>query len=194
RLLIVKLLGQVGFEVREAENGQQALKLAQQWQPQLILMDMRMPIMDGYESTRKIRALEPDSLHAPCKIIALTASAFESKRAETIAAGCNDYLRKPFQENELFAKLQEHLDVKYIYQNDDNQTPATENSSPQLTSASLQGMPCEWRLEFKQAAAELNEARLEELIRQIPPEHQSIVQPLTDLVCNFQFEKLIELL
>ncbi|MEL7078392.1 MAG: DUF3365 domain-containing protein [Cyanobacteria bacterium J06582_2] len=194
RLLIVKLLSQVGFEVREAENGQQALELALQWQPHLILMDMRMPIMDGYESTRKIRALEPNSPHAPCKIIALTASAFESKRAETTAAGCNDYLRKPFKENELFVKLQEHLGVKYIYQGDDNKTPAIENLSPQLTSVSLQEMPRQWRLEFKQAAAELNEARLEELIRQIPQEHQSIVQPLTDLVSNFQFEKLIELL
>ena len=198
RLLIVKLLSQVGFEVQVAENGQQALELAQQWQPHLILMDMRMPIMDGYESTRKIRAIEQGNqtpAHT-CKIIALTASAFESKRTETIEAGCNDYLHKPFKENELFAKIQEHLEVKYIYQKDNNDDLANikEERSFHLTPESIQIMPSAWLQEFKQAAAELNEAKLEELIQQIPDEHSQIIVPLRDLVTNFQFEKIFELI
>ncbi|MEM9509488.1 MAG: DUF3365 domain-containing protein, partial [Cyanobacteria bacterium P01_E01_bin.35] len=198
RLFIVKLLSQVGFEVKEAEDGQQAFKLAQQWQPHLILMDMRMPVMDGYESTKKIRAVEQSNLNPvpTVRIIALTASAFESKRAETIAAGCDDYLRKPFKENQLFAKIQEHLGVTYIYQEDlqDDTSNHPETALPlPLTSDSLRVMPESWLQEFAQAAAELNEAELENLIQQIPVDYNQLAQSLRDLVHNFQFEKLVEL-
>ena len=197
RLLIVKLLSQVGFEVREAEDGKQAWEIARTWQPQLILMDMRMPVMDGYEATRQIRIVEADlAVTNPCKIIALTASAFESKRAETIKAGCDDYLRKPFKANELFATLKEHLDLEYIYQEADNAEVDTTPPAPQtfqLTTASLQVMPDTWLQEFKQAAAELNEIKLAELIQQIPEQQDRLVAPLTDLVENFQFERLFEL-
>ena len=200
RMLIVKLLTQVGFEVKEAQNGKQAWEMSQQWHPQLILMDMRMPIMDGYESTIKIRASEQNNsnLGDRIKIIALTASAFESKRAATIEAGCDDYLSKPFKESQLFAKIQEHLGVKYIYQENlsnslsDRQSNATQ--SFELTSDRLQVMPDEWLQQFKQAAAELNEIKLEELIQQIPNEHSYLVQPLINLVDNFQFEKIFELI
>jgi|GEM_PF-1468213 len=200
RLLIVKLLTQVGFEVKEAENGQQALELSQQWQPHLILMDMRMPIMDGYESTRRIRALEARALNSimRTKIIALTASAFEAKCAATLKAGCDDYLRKPFKANKLFAKIQEHLGVKYIYQQD-AESDINHNSGKtqkliQLTSGSLRVMSDDWLQELKQAAAELNETKLQELIQQIPEQHNCLAQSLTNLVNNFQFECIVELL
>lgn len=199
RLFIVKLLNQVGFVVKEAENGKQALEIFQQWQPHLILMDMRMPVMDGYESTKQIRITEEKTLNLihPTRIIALTASAFESKRAATIKAGCDDYLRKPFQENELFAKIQKHLEVEYIYQeNSDNEMASqlSADKSYQLTSKSLKVMPTAWLQQLKQAAAELNETKLEDLIQQIPPEYSYLTQPLTDLVNNFQFEKIFELI
>ncbi|MEM6610747.1 MAG: ATP-binding protein [Cyanobacteria bacterium P01_C01_bin.72] len=191
RLLIVKLLGQVGFEVKEAENGQQAVEQAQQWQPDLILMDMRMPIMDGYEATRQIRAMKNS-----CKIIALTASAFISKQKQTIDAGCDDYLRKPFPEHELFAKIQENLPVEYIYQDDSNnlEHDLTETASFQLTSKSLKVMPDNWLEQLQQAAGELDEIRLTELIDQISDEHHHIAQQLADLVNNFQFERIFELI
>ena len=199
RLLIVKLLTQVGFTVKEAENGKEAFEMSQQWQPHLILMDMRMPIMDGYESTRQIRAAEKQdrSLRGSVKILALTASAFESKRAETLKAGCDDYLRKPFKEDRLFAKIQEHLSVKYIYQEDlerEREARSPVSESFLLTSSSLQVMPDKWLQELKQAACELDEAKLETSIGQIPDEHSHLAQSLMDLVNNFQFEKILELI
>ncbi|MEM8719840.1 MAG: DUF3365 domain-containing protein, partial [Cyanobacteria bacterium P01_G01_bin.39] len=196
RLFVLKLLSQVGFEVQEAENGKQALNLATTWQPHLILMDMRMPVMNGYESTKKIRLAEQNSEFASTKIIALTASAFASKQAQTIAAGCDDYLRKPFKENQLFAIIQKHLAVKYIYQQLDTDHAFTKQETGEilpLTSDALNVMPEPWLQEFKLAAAELNDARLENLIQQIPIEHNSLAQSLIDLVHNFQFEKLIDL-
>lgn len=190
RLLVVRLLSQVGFEVKEAKNGKQALELCQKWHPDLIFMDMRMPIMDGYESTRRIRAMGSD-----CKIIALTASAFASKQEETIEAGCDDYLRKPFKESDLFTKIKEHLAIQYIYQEDSDNVEDDLNKASflKLTSTSLQIMPESWLQELKQAAGELDEVKLKELIAQIPEENNDISSSLTNLTDNFLFKQIFDL-
>ena len=195
RLLAAKLLMQVGFEVAEAENGKQALEMATQWQPQLILMDMRMPIMDGYEATRLIKQ---DTLGKSIKVIALTASAFESKRSATLKAGCDDYLRKPFRENQLLDKISQQLGVEYIYEDNqldpNSEKNSSEKSENHLTSDSLAMMNLEWRENFRKAATELDEPKLRDLINQIPENYNHLGKSLTELVNNFQFERLITLL
>ncbi|WRH65568.1 MAG: ATP-binding protein [Planktothrix sp. GU0601_MAG3] len=112
RLLLVKLLTQLGLEVREASNGLEAVQLWREWQPDLTWMDIRMPVLDGYEATKQIRALEQgkDSI-----IIALTAQASQSDRSLALAAGCNDYMSKPFQEQLLFQKMAQYLGLEYRY-------------------------------------------------------------------------------
>ncbi len=204
RLLIVRLLEQVGFEVQQAENGQQAIETWEQWQPDLILMDMRMPVMDGYSATKYIKQ---QSKANQTKIIALTASAFESKRTATLEAGCDDYLRKPFKENQLLAKIKEHLGVEYIYEESSQCLVKSDRSIPQaslentseerpdqLNSESLKCMPMKWLQQFKQAATELDETKLESLIKQIPEVYNYLVPPLSNLVNNFQFERIVELI
>ncbi|MBD0336412.1 MAG: response regulator, partial [Cyanobacteria bacterium Co-bin13] len=114
RQLLVKLLSTVGFEVRQAVNGEDAISQAKSWHPHLIWMDVRMPVLDGYEATRWIKQ-QAGTGPAP-KIIALTANAFEEERAAALAAGCDDFLRKPIQEESLFNKMAEHLGVRYVYQ------------------------------------------------------------------------------
>ena len=99
RELLVKFLITVGFQTRTATNGREAIAISQQWQPDLIWMDMRMPIMDGYEATRQIKA------HPSGKkpiIIALTATAFEEERGKILDVGCDDFVRKPFKEEDIF--------------------------------------------------------------------------------------------
>ena len=119
RLLLKKLLENVGFEVREAINGQKALEVYQEWQPNLIWMDMRMPVMDGYEATRKIKELEKETQpEIRTRIIALTAHAFEEERQEIMAAGCDDFVRKPFKPEDIFNILASHLGVQYIFEED----------------------------------------------------------------------------
>ncbi|MEE3717010.1 7TM diverse intracellular signaling domain-containing protein [Tumidithrix elongata RA019] len=125
RQLILKTLSPIGFELKEAENGEVAVALWESWKPHLIWMDMRMPILDGYEATSKIRERErllaekesmvSNSKFSKTVIIALTASAFEEKRSLVLAAGCDDYVRKPVQQETVFAKIAEHLGVRYLY-------------------------------------------------------------------------------
>ncbi len=112
RLLLVDLLLDLGFEVREAVNGQEAIQQWQTWSPALIWMDMRMPVMDGYAATRKIKALAQE--HPPV-IVALTANAFEEDHQIALEAGCDDFVRKPFQEQDLVETLAKHLGVRYRY-------------------------------------------------------------------------------
>nr|MDJ0845301.1 PAS domain S-box protein [Crocosphaera sp.] len=98
RILLVKLLSSMGFNVRQASNGQEALDIWEHWQPHLIWMDMRMPILDGYKATERIKATPQGQ---ETVIIALTASAFEEERNLVLSAGCDDFMRKPFREEVL---------------------------------------------------------------------------------------------
>ncbi len=115
RRLLVDILTNQGFTVREAENGEVARQLWQSWHPQLIWMDLQMPLMDGYTATRWIR--EQEKLQQqdasldfiPTIIIAITANVLESDRQNVLAAGCNDCVYKPFREDFLLQKIAEHL-------------------------------------------------------------------------------------
>ncbi|HQM50768.1 MAG TPA: response regulator, partial [Candidatus Hydrogenedentes bacterium] len=112
RQLLAKLLATVGFEVREAADGQEALALLSEWRPALMLMDMRMPVMDGYEATRRIKAM-PDGGNT--LIVGVTASAFEEKKNEVLAAGVDGFLAKPFKEEQLFGVIHDLLGTEYEY-------------------------------------------------------------------------------
>jgi CheY-like chemotaxis protein len=113
RKLLVKIFQPVGFQVREAANGVEALAVWEAWEPHLIWLDMRMPVMDGYETTRRIKATTRGMATV---IIALTASALEEDKAVILSEGCDDYLRKPFREEDLFDAIARHLGVLYVYE------------------------------------------------------------------------------
>ena len=103
--LLVELL-EDEYELVTASDGAEGVKLANQENPDLILMDISMPVMDGYEATRRIKA-KPDLAHIP--IIALTAHAMGGDEGKAREAGCDDYLVKPLDDDLLFEKLEEFL-------------------------------------------------------------------------------------
>ena len=190
----------MGFEIQEAENGQAAIDLWQQWQPHLIFMDMQMPILNGYEATQRIRALEQSRAEdLPfTRIIALTASAFAEQRQESLTAGCNDFVGKPFRREELLKVLSQHLGGQYLDEavateaNSQISTPRKPNYI--LDSVALTIMPAEWIAQLRFAAAQGNDAKSLKLIAQIPPEHSSLIEALTDLVEKYQFDQLTALM
>ncbi len=113
RLLLINLLAQVGFEVREAQNGEEAVAVFEDWHPHLIWMDMRMPVKDGYAATQEIRTLPGGQA---VKIVAITASVLEEQQGEILASGCDDLVRKPFRDNEIFETMAQLLEVEYVYE------------------------------------------------------------------------------
>ena len=106
RQILRDLLGNAGYELIEAVDGEQALAAYAKQRPDLILMDIQLPIVDGYETTRRIRA-DPESKAIP--IIAVTSYALVGDEDKALAAGCNDYVTKPYSPRALLAKVQEHL-------------------------------------------------------------------------------------
>jgi CheY-like chemotaxis protein len=106
RELIVQLL-EDQYEVIEAVNGQEGVELAERERPELILMDLSLPVMDGWEATRRLKA-NGDLRSIP--VIALTAHAMKGDREKALAAGCDDYLVKPLDEDELMARIAKYLE------------------------------------------------------------------------------------
>jgi signal transduction histidine kinase/DNA-binding NarL/FixJ family response regulator len=193
RQLLVKLLSPLGFDLREAENGQQALEIWQEFAPQLIWMDMRMPVMDGYQAAQRIKATTQGQATA---IIALTASAFEEERAVVLSAGCDDFLRKPFREADIFALMHKHIGVKYVYAVD-SQLMAVPESREKIQLEDLAsdraGLPTELLAQLIEGA-ELGDIELiDQAIAQIRPLHPALAEELARLAHFFEYDKIIKL-
>lgn len=191
RNLLTKLLDTVGFDTRAAANGKEAIALWQTWQPHLIWMDMRMAVMDGYEATREIKAKSQNQT----VVIALTASAFDEQQSEIFAAGCDDLVRKPFQEEVIFEKMSQYLGVKYIYEEDnfefENKIPT--NSKIILTPQDLGVMSAEWVNSLHQAALEVDADLILQIIEQIPEQYQTLADKLRRLTLQYDFDAIIEI-
>ncbi len=190
RKLLLELLQPIGFALKDARNGQEAVEIWQQWHPNLIWMDMRMPIMSGYEATRQIKS----DLQAPATtIIALTASTLEEEKAVVLAAGCDDFVRKPFRAEIIFEKLAQYLNVKYIYEQ--VHSPATSQlaNADRLTAIALAVMPEQWLRELAEAAVLIDQQLVSQLLDQIPEQHQALVTAIQNEVDNFDFDRLMNL-
>ncbi|HET9693653.1 MAG TPA: response regulator [Steroidobacteraceae bacterium] len=112
RAILCHLLASIGIEVLEAENGRDALELARRERPDAAMMDLVMPVMDGFEAIRRLRA---DPALARLRIIALSASAFDATRAQSLAAGCDAFLTKPLRFDEALQVLGRELDLQWLY-------------------------------------------------------------------------------
>ncbi|NJL60462.1 MAG: response regulator [Desulfobacteraceae bacterium] len=194
RRLLIKLLEPLGFDLREAENGQEAVAISESWEPHLIWMDMRMPVMDGYEATRRIRNTAKGQATA---IIAFTASAFEEERSVVLSAGCNDFLRKPFREAELFDIMSRHLGIRYIYDEDEalpdsGQTKKDHRNA--LTPEAFSALSPEIVKDLENAAIRGDINRIAELIRQISDDNAALADALTDLSDEFEYTEILRLI
>ncbi|MGB5961247.1 MAG: response regulator [Coleofasciculaceae cyanobacterium] len=202
RLLLVKLLTVIGFDVREAKNGQEAVEIWSSYSPDLIFMDMRMPVMNGYEATKQIKThLQGQAT----TIIALTASALEEERAIVISAGCDDFMRKPFQEETLMQKIAQYLGVKYLYEevNNEQQLLLSEPQKALLDVSinpdqslvfHLTQMPNDWVKKLETAALKCLDHVIIELLLQVPANQAPLAQVLEDWANNYMFDRIIDLI
>lgn len=192
RELLAKLLNTVGFDTRTATNGVEAIDQWQAWQPDLIWMDMRMSQMDGYEATKRIKAY---SQHKTV-VIALTASAFNEEKTAIFAAGCDDLVHKPFQEEIIFDKINKYLGVEYIYEEPNEIQNLISNPSPtdNFTNSILQDlnlMPVEWITKLHQAALEVDADLILQLIQEIPQSHPTLAAEIRQLTSQYDFDTII---
>jgi len=188
RTLLVTLLKSVGFEVRQASNGLEAVAAFAAFQPDFIWMDIRMPVMDGMEATRRIRATETGKSTA---IVALTASALLEQQGPILEAGCDALVRKPFREEEIFETMATYLDLTYTYATLPEPTPEEEGEAV-LTPARLAALPAELKNRLLAAALVLDPGHTTAIIDSITD--SSLAAALRTLVENFDFQRLLTLL
>ncbi|MDM8568232.1 ABC transporter substrate binding protein [Thiotrichales bacterium HSG1] len=190
RQLMVSLLKPLGFMVKEAENGKKAVEIFNQWQPHLIWMDMRMPIMDGYNATMEIRKHVKGQGVA---IIALTANALDEGRANIEDAGCDDYLQKPFNNACIFEIMHRHIGVKYIYLDDSSANTEIDHTE-EFTPHTLSQLPNELLEQLLQAATMLDMEETQALIEQVAKQSKFLADKLLQLVGEFEYDELQSLI
>lgn len=191
RHLLVKLLKPLGFEVQEATNGTEAIEIWDSYSPHLIWMDMRMPVMDGYEATKRIKSTTKGQATA---VIALTASVWEEEKAVILSAGCHDFVRKPFHKEAIFDMMAKHLGVRYIYQEQESPSrPANVAGEPLNLADLLASMPHKWVVKLQKAALEADAELVSQILAEIPESHALVRQTCQGWVKKFQFEKILDL-
>ncbi|WP_094673168.1 PAS domain S-box protein [Hydrocoleum sp. CS-953] len=188
--LLLELLKPLGFQLQVAENGEEAISMWETWQPHLIFMDIVMPVMDGYEATKIIKQT---TLGKATTIIALTANVFDENRDAILAAGCDDFIAKPFSVNLLLEKLDNHLGRNYLSENSSSNSIAVKPKT-KLTKKSLSIMSDEWLEQLHFAALSMNEHHINELIQQIPQTEVKLINGLKNLVENFRLDVILELI
>lgn len=188
RMMLSRMLTDTGFIVKEASDGREALQEWKAWEPDLIWMDMRMPNMDGYEATQRIRQSTEGS---DVVIIALTASAFEQDRERVMMAGCDDFLAKPFREVDLYDKLAEYLNIEFIYEDEEELNP-----KPKPISTTMKGkfdaLPESSRRQLKQAVTELNLAKVRTIVETFESDYPELARQILNKANEFDFDTLAQ--
>jgi PAS domain S-box-containing protein len=189
RGIIVNLLEPMGFEVLEAVNGEDGLNKATEHPPDLILMDLVMPVMDGIEATRRIRQVPAlkDTL-----IIASSASVFEFNQKDSLAAGCNDFLTKPVRADHLFEKLHTHLGVEWVYESELSQEETVTTRSSTLVAPPAEEMKTLVDLAEKGKINDIRQRIAE--IERMGEEYRPFAAELNRLAKSFDMDQLTEFL
>jgi signal transduction histidine kinase len=204
RTALTRLLTSVGFEVLEAVDGQEAVKLHEMWHPHLIWMDLRMPRMDGFEATRVIREVEAEGGGreseggAPvpghhCAIVALTASVFEQDRQAILAAGCDDFVAKPFHERTIFEVIEKHIGVHYVYESADNADVHESDGSP-ITPERLAALSPKLVDQLGEAMTLGDMEAVVAIIEQIREADEDLANGMKRLVSAYRFDDVSALL
>jgi len=189
---LIKLLTSIGFSVQGAKDGAAAVRTWEKWNPLLILMDVHMPVMDGLEATRRIKA---DPRGKNTAIVVLTASALDDDRRAVSQSGADDFLGKPCREEELLEKMRVLLDLAYDYE----ETRETESpygaGEATLSAERLALLPLELVAELRKATLNGNKKLLDELILRVPETGDAgSANALQQLADKYEYDTLTRLL
>ena len=187
RLLLRCFLDPLGFQLCEAVNGEEAIDIFQQWRPQLILMDRRMPVLDGLEATRRIRALPGGDRPV---IIAVSAHSFKEEQQEMRDAGCNDFNGKPFNGENLLELLSRHLHLELVYASGEDSLPPVPR---QLSADDLRELSPEALATLHRLAFEGDDLELAKWLKTQEGLAPAVREGLATLISNYRFEVIQEI-
>ncbi|PID56379.1 hypothetical protein CSB45_11895 [candidate division KSB3 bacterium] len=202
RRLLQELLQPLEFELREALNGREALDVWAAWQPDLILIGLLLPVMNGYEVMERIRTLSAEApgsasdmhhvprISRPPIIIALTASAVEEERHEALSKGFDDFLRKPFKAQDFFELLKKHLGLKFIHGERASSSPVLDEP---IQDDAMKKIPAELVRDLHHAAGTTDIMKLSTIIQTIREYDDNLAEQLETYVNNFDYDHILKL-
>jgi PAS domain S-box-containing protein len=193
RLLLVKLLTPLGFQLQEAANGREALAVWQELAPDLIFMDMRMPEMDGYEATEQIKS---STKGQSCVIIAVTASVLEEEKEAVLSAGCDDFIKKPIRDSDIWEALERHLGVEFIYEKISSKkvVKIKETGEDILTAEAFAVLPDSLLTSLKDALIICDVEEVKQEINAVANYDVVLADKLRGFADAFNYEKIISLI
>lgn len=189
RQLLIELLAGFNFELEEASNGMEAIEMWSSFEPHLIFMDMWMPVMDGHEATKRIKATVKGQATA---IIAVSAGNAEEAQTVTVSDDCDDFIHKPFGDTEIFATLHKHLGVRYIYDEPESVPESNQIEAP--TPETLAALPADWLAALEKATIECDLELILIQIEQIRDRNDALASALATLANEFQFNQILALI
>ncbi len=190
RTLLVEVLKTAGLDVQEAVNGKQTVEMFHKWRPHFIWMDVRMPEMDGLEATRRIKRTEAGK---STPVAVLTAHALEEEKEGILAAGCDDFVSKPFCEQEIFEAMARHLGLKYVYESRRKKAVPAEPVAD-IGPERLALLPDDLLGQLHQVVVELDEDRILALIETIKTIDAHLAAALDAFVRDLALSHLLDLL
>ena len=196
REVMAGILAQAGFDFRPAVDGEAALRLIVDWQPDLILMDIRMPGFDGYEATRRLREMAQGK---DVPVIGVSASIFEQDRQQAIDAGMNDFISKPFKAQELLQRIGDSLNIRYLYETEaatctDTAGEPSALSGSGLNCAEIARIPEKLLQTLREGAANADYFELMAAIERLQGDCPTLAGQLRNLVLRYNYEACLELL
>ena len=189
--VVVNLLKLVGFETNTAADGKEALDQFIEWGPDLILMDLRMPVMDGYEASRRIKSMDNGKM---TPIVALTASSVDSDRKKIESVGIQAFIRKPFNQNELLETIGNILGVQYIFEDEIQSEYEGYLYDDSAIAADIAKIPENLVLKMQEALAVADFQRLKNLIISFEKENSQLALHLMSLAKSFDYAHLQKIL
>lgn len=195
RLLLACLLEIVGFEVRQASNGLETINIWETWRDakgrpaEIIFMDMRMPVMDGIEATRYIKEKEEKK---NTHIIAVSASAFKEDEKKFLKYGCDEFIKKPYEEVDIFDAISQYTGIQYLYKTEKENTP--KQISKELGPEDFSELSLEYLNNLQETLYSLDPERISTLLKEIELEHNPLYQKLAILSEELKFDKILSVL
>jgi signal transduction histidine kinase/DNA-binding response OmpR family regulator/membrane-bound lytic murein transglycosylase MltF len=185
RDLLAQLLRRAGFKIKKAVDGEQAVTLCHTWRPHLVMMDIRMPNMDGVEATRQIKS---DDTTKDIIIIAVSASALEEERVSVLKKGADAFIRKPYKENVILEALKNHLHISYRYA---DEGPDDRDPPPQLSAEAMIALPMDLIKKMHTATEGGYHQDLLELINAVEKIDPQTAKALQQLTHEYNYDQLL---
>ena len=187
-LLLQRILENVGFITKVAENGKEAIEIFNSFMPDLIFMDVRMPVMNGLEATKIIRHLENGK---GTKIIGVSAHVFKDEIQSVLDSGMDDFIKKPYQFYEIYESLQKHLNVEYVY----HQVAQNQYKDHQsLTSDMIQTLEENTVSQLRHHLSNLDNEKLLELAQEIKVQNAELGQIIEHYISHYKLTELYKII